>query len=207
MLWFDGLLVLHVGSGAIALVSGPVPMLSRKGSRLHRRAGNVYAAAMLVVAVSALVLAMLTGKMLLLGLAVFTFFLVFSGVRAIRFRRGRRPSRLDDAVCAATVAFGAGLLWYGIRSGGSTSIFFGVAAAALAGRQWFRLRDAATDWLSVHLISMGGAYIATVTAFLAVNLGFLPQPLVFISPTVLGVAAITWAAARYRRGGAGQLAS
>ena len=69
MLLFDGVLVLHIVGGTIALVSGPVPMLSRKGSRLHRRAGDLYALAMTVTAVSALFLALVTGKVLLDGTA------------------------------------------------------------------------------------------------------------------------------------------
>jgi uncharacterized membrane protein len=90
MLLFNGLLALHIIGGTISLLSGPVPMLSQKGSRLHRRTGDLYALAMVVTAVSALVLALATGNVLLLVIAVFTFFLVFNGVRAIGCRMGHR---------------------------------------------------------------------------------------------------------------------
>ncbi len=115
---FDGLLVLHITGGTIALLSGPVPMLSRKGSRLHRRAGDLYAVAMTATAASALLLALVTGKVFFAALAIFAFFLVFNGVRASGFRRRGRPSRADDAVCIVTAAFSAWMLWHGVEFDG-----------------------------------------------------------------------------------------
>jgi uncharacterized membrane protein len=197
---FDGLLVLHIAGGAIALLSGPVPMLSRKGSPLHRRAGDLYAVAMTVTAVSALFLALITGKMFFAALAVFALFLIFNGARAIGFRRQQRPSTADDAVCIVTAAFSAWLLWHGVESMDVTGVFFGAGGAILAWSQWRRLRDPAVDWLRVHLTSMGAAYTATATAFLAVNLTFLPRAVAFIVPALVGTAAISWAVARYARG-------
>lgn len=199
---FDGLLVLHITGGTIALLSGPVPMLSRKGSRLHRRAGDLYAVAMTATAASALLLALVTGKVFFAALAIFAFFLVFNGVRASGFRRRGRPSRADDAVCIVTAAFSAWMLWHGVEFMDVTSGFFGAGGAYLVWNQWRRLRDPAVDWLRVHLISMGAAYTATATAFLAVNLTFLPHPVAFIVPALVGTAAIGWAAARYDRGAA-----
>lgn len=201
MILFHTWLVLHIAAGATALIAGPIPMLARKGGRLHRRAGDVYAVAMSVTAVSALVLALAISSVLFLGLAVFTFFLVFNGVRAIGFVRGGAPSSLDRLVCIVTAAFSLWLLWHGVRAGNLTSLFFGVFGSVLPWRQWRRLHDPATDWLVVHLTSMGAAYIATATAFLAVNLTFLPQALVFIAPTLIGAPLIARATARYRRGG------
>jgi hypothetical protein len=50
------------------------------------------------------------------------------------------------------------------------------------------------DWRRVHLKSMGGAYIAAVTAFTAVNLhqDVFPPALVWLTPPAVGVAAIVW---------------
>jgi uncharacterized membrane protein len=197
---FHLVLALHIAAGGTALLAGPIPMLARKGGRLHRRAGDAYAIAMTATAVSALILAVIISSILFLGLAVFTFFLVFCGARAIGVLRGAAPSQLDRAVCALTAAFSLWLLWHGIATGNLTSLFFGAFGVILPWRQWRRLRDpAGTDWLVVHLTSMGGAYIATTTAFLAVNLTFLPQALVFIAPTLIGAPLIARATARYRR--------
>jgi uncharacterized membrane protein len=198
MLLFNVLLALHVTAGSVSLLAGPVPMLARKGSRLHRRAGDVYAVAMLIAAVAAFVLALLHWNALLLTLAVFTFFMVVSGTRALRLRRGSRPSVADHALCLLTFAFSAWLLWRGVRLGEVTSVFFGLAGGILSLIQWRRLlRAAATNWLVAHLGLMGGAYTATMTAFLVVNIHFLPRAAVFILPTLLGTPLIALAARRY----------
>lgn len=43
----DILLYLHIGGGAVGMMSGPIAILSRKGHRLHRAAGKVFFVSML----------------------------------------------------------------------------------------------------------------------------------------------------------------
>ena len=50
-------LTLHIGAGAIALVSGTVAGFAGKGGRLHRKAGKVFLGSMLVMATLAIYLA------------------------------------------------------------------------------------------------------------------------------------------------------
>ena len=44
---------------------------------------------------------------------------------------------------------------------------------------------------------MGGAYVATATAFMVVNLSFLPHAMVFIVPSTVGTMLITWVSIRH----------
>ncbi len=44
----------------------------------------------------------------------------------------------------------------------------------------------ASGWLGQHITGMGAAYIATVTAFSATNLYFLPYILSWLLPTAIG---------------------
>lgn len=73
---------------------------------------------------------------------------------------------------------------------GSVAIVFGGIALL---RVWqttrsFRtLPDDKAYWLYAHIIGMWGGYIATLTAFLVVNVHFLPSVLVWLLPTVVGV--------------------
>lgn len=191
------LLMVHIGTGTIALISGPVPMLSRKGSRLHRRAGMVYAWFMIIAAVSAFALALAMGSTRFIGLAALTLFLIFVGVRAIQFRRKHTPSKADKIACLASGLLSVWLFWGGIVSGDAISIFFGLGGTALAWRQWDRLGNPATNWLAVHLTSMGAAYVATLTAFLALNLRFLPSVVVFTLPALVSIPVLRSAAFRY----------
>jgi uncharacterized membrane protein len=194
---FHALLMVHIGTGTIALISGPVPMLSRKGSRLHRRVGMVYAWSMTIAASSAFALALALGSARFLGLAALTLFLIFVGVRAIRFQRNHKPSNVDKIACLASGLISVWLFWRGILSGDAISIFFGLGGTALAWRQWYRLGNPATNWLAAHLTSMGAGYVATLTAFLALNMRFLPTVVVFILPTLVGIPVLRSAAFRY----------
>ena len=193
---FHPILLVHIAAGTLALASGPIPMLCRKGSTLHRRAGMVYVTAMMVAASAGFVLASLHWNPLLLAISVFTAFLLICGVRAIRFRRGAKPAQFDDTVCVAAVAFSFWLLWFGVADLDVLALFFGAGGWILAIRQWRTLRQLRPDWLIVHLTSMGAAYIATVTAFLVVNITFLPQSVVFIGPALVGTVLVSYAAIR-----------
>ena len=194
---FQILLALHVLGSGVGLLAGPVPMLARKGGSLHRKAGQVFSAAMGCSAVSAFALALIVRNKLLLTIAVLTAFLILSGLRSARFRRGARPGWADDASCLALASFGLWLLWSSLSPTDVTGLFFGAGSIVLAGRQWQLQHASRPDWLLAHIAGMGGAYVATVTAFLVVNLGFLPKPVAFIVPTTIGTVLITWASIRH----------
>lgn len=197
---FLRLLWLHEGAGGLALVSGPVSMMARKGGLVHRRAGTVYGSAIMVTSVSALVLAVVTRNMLLLTIAVFSFFLVFSGWRAPSLRLGR-VRWFDWASAITTLLFSLGLLILGPDA--VTTWFFGLGGAGLAGRELWHLagHGPAGDWVVRHVVGMGASYIATVSAFAVVTLTFLPPAVAFIGPTLLGLPLIIWVLSRLRPSG------
>ena len=178
------------------LLVGPVPMLARKGGRLHRRAGLVFCTVMGGSALSAFVLAVIVNSTLLLTIAALTVFLIFCGMRAASFRRGQRPRRTDALACLSMAGFGFWLLWHSTSAPDVTGLFFGVGSLVVAGRQWQLQQAVHPDWLLAHIAGMGGAYVATVTAFLVVNVDFLPKPVTFIVPTVIGTLLVTWASIR-----------
>lgn len=199
---FGTVLGLHAIGGAIALLAGPVAMLARKGRRLHRFSGRVYALAMAVTAISALFLAIATRNLLLLVIAVFSFFLVFSGWRALsqkRLHEGLGARWFDWLAAALTLSFSAGLLAAGVVKGGDvTALFFGAGGSILAVRQMRQLagRVRPGEWLIRHVVGMSAAYIATVSAFAVVTLTFLPAPVTFIAPTLIGTPMIAWVVTR-----------
>ena len=198
------ILALHVAGGAAALLAGPVAMAARKGGSLHRASGRLYAAAMACTAVSALFLAVAARNRLLLVIAVFSFFLVFTGWRALDQRRlheGIGARWFDWVVAALTLLFSAGLLASGLATGRDiTTLFFGVLGCALAAGQMRKLAGWVQpgSWMVRHMIGMSAAYIATVSAFAVVTLAFLPQPVAFIAPTLVGTPMIAWAVVRLK---------
>jgi len=196
---FDVVVGLHAVGGSVALLAGPVPMVAAKGGRLHRRAGSLYAAAMLITAVTALFLAVAVNNVLLLVIAVFSFFLVFTGTRALARRRGQSIGFADRLVPWAALLFGVALFVRGAMLSDVTNLFFGVGGVVLAGRELRAIRDAETQWLLMHITAMLGAYIATFSAFLVVNIDFVSKPLLFIMPTLIATPFVAWTVVRYGR--------
>lgn len=197
-------LVLHVLAGSVALISGPIPMFSEKGKSLHRTSGLVYFGAMVVTTLAGFALAVMRNDILLLAIAVFSFFLVFAGFRATRALRGHAPDWWDQAVAGATLLFSIGLFLWGLPlltgHWNVPALFFGGIGGRIAFQHLQDLRaPAGVDWLNVHFSSMGGGYIATVTAALLVNIDFLPSTVVFIVPTLIGSLLLARATRKYAR--------
>lgn len=201
----DLTLFAHIAAGFAALASGPFAMFSRKGGRLHRRAGLVYVWAMVVVAATAAALAVFRPNVFLLGIAVLSFYLTFSGYRALyhkRLHRGVGVSRLDWAVSVATLLFGLGLVGYGTVGGFELlPVVFGLLTVALVGREFRRYtgRVEPGEWFFAHIVGMLSAYIATFTAFAVTNVTFVPPTAVWLAPTVIGSVGISLAVAHYKR--------
>ena len=199
------ILYAHIAAGFTALAVGPFAMFSAKGGTLHRRAGITYVWAMVAVVVSAVFLAIYRPNMFLLGIAVLSFYLTFSGYRALfhkRLYKGVGVTWLDWTVSGVTLLFGLGLVVYGVMTGFSIlPIFFGILTAVLVSREVRKYagRVEKGEWFFAHIIGMLSAYIATFTAFAVTNVTFLPEVLVWIIPTVVGSVGISVTIARYQR--------
>lgn len=217
--YFRGaILAVHVAAGFVALFVAPGAMAARKGGRWHRRWGRIFFWAMAAVAASAALLAAMGGDPFLLLVAVFSFYLAFSGYRVLhrkRPQRGERGSSLDWAVTIGTLLASAALIVYGITqvtSGstfGAVAVAFGAIGCAFSGRDLKQLVRPPADelwWWYVHMGNMLGAYIATVSAFSAVNFDFLPPLTRWLWPSVIGGPAIALWTAHYRRKFAGRRA-
>ncbi|MFU8865426.1 MAG: hypothetical protein ACNA7O_16055 [Rhodobacterales bacterium] len=202
-------LFLHILAGVAALITAGLAVGSAKGGYLHRRAGNIYTIAMLFTGLSALVLAVVDPNPFLFAVGIFSLYLVFTGWRAAMIRDGR-PRQLDHAAGAVMALAGLGMLGWGAqgmltRSGAQPVILLafgsiGLTMALADWRDWARGPVAGKARIARHLGRMLGGTIATITAAGVVNLGFLPDLLVWLGPTVLITPVIFWWTARVTRG-------
>ncbi|MBL8297040.1 MAG: hypothetical protein JNN30_01725 [Rhodanobacteraceae bacterium] len=78
------MVVVHITAGAVALIAGLIALLARKGGIWHRQAGLVFAAAMLVMTSTGAVIAMLSFNRISIIAGWLTFYLVATGVLAVR---------------------------------------------------------------------------------------------------------------------------
>ena len=96
---------IHISAGTLALVLAPLAMLTVKGGRAHRRWGQIYFWSMAVVAATAAVLALWRPQIFLALLAVFSFYLAFTGNRSLWRKRpahGERATAADWAAATGT---------------------------------------------------------------------------------------------------------
>ncbi|MEE4119016.1 MAG: hypothetical protein V2I65_08370 [Paracoccaceae bacterium] len=203
------LLFLHILAGVAALAAAGISVGSAKGGWLHRRSGNIYTLAMLVVGVSALVLAVVHPNPFLFAVGIFSLYLVFTGWRAAMVRDGR-PRGLDHTGGAVMALAGIGMLGWGAQgvlagSGAQPVILLafgsiGLSLALADWRDWARGPVTGKARIARHLSRMLGGTIATITAAGVVNLGFLPDLLVWLGPTALITPVIFWWSARVTRG-------
>ena len=164
------LLAIHVGAGAIGLMSGTAAVLATKGGKLHRAAGTAFFASMLVMSGIGMAVAPFLPQ---LGSEIggsFTFYLVFTGWLAV----WRAPNSVGNAervaaVCALLIALAAAS--FGVRAtrlpggeldGTPAGPYFAFATlAALAG---------ALDW---RVVVKGG--LSGTSPWLAASLA-APKP-------------------------------
>jgi len=193
---------IHIAAGFVALFMAPAAMLTQKGGKSHRRWGKIYFWAMAVVAVTATVLVFAFGSTFFLFLiAIFSFYLALSGYRVLYRKRpqaGDEPSLLDWAATCIAFVGGVGLLAWGalmFRSDHASAfalvpIALGILSVLTAGADLRSLVNPPTEknyWWFRHMRGMLTAYIATVTAFSAVNFSFLPPVVRWLWPTAVGV--------------------
>lgn len=206
-------LTLHIACGFTALFTGLWALLVRPGGLTHRRVGAAFSWAMLGVVLSALLLALIRPNPFLFAVGVFSGVMVATGLRALRLKalhRGQRPARLDWALLTLAIMAGVALFAQGVlgyqHSADPMALVSAVFGLVLLGqsvgdfRRFTRPSPYALQWLQVHIGRMMGAFIATVTAFSAVNLTFLPTVVQWLWPTALGVIAIRFFRRRYAPG-------
>lgn len=206
----------HIAAGMIALVVAPGAMLTVKGGRAHRRWGQIYFWTMAVVALTAVILALYRPIAFLVLVAVFSFYAALSGYRALYRKRpeqGQRATAFDWTVAVVAVAASAGLVVFGVLQPtvtwarfGTVTIVLGAVGVFLGGRDLWQFvwppRDRRAWWFN-HMRGMLGSYVATLTAFSAVNFTSLSLTTRWLWPTVVCVPLIvlwvTYYRIRFRR--------
>ena len=211
-------LYLHVFAGFTALTTGLVPMFSKKGSTLHITWGRVYFWAMFVVALTALIRFQMKPRLIFLaGIAIFSFYNTFTGMRLIRRKEHIKPAFVDW-FGAILMVMGSLVMLYSAYSASQTNNVFYVTLFTIFGmlmfslafedlRVFMNIKQIDNDipmqaryWFQNHISRMGGSYIATLTAFLVVNNPpFIPGLVVWIAPGVIGGFVITITRIGYRR--------
>ncbi|HYJ03823.1 MAG TPA: DUF2306 domain-containing protein [Chthoniobacterales bacterium] len=205
---FKTVLIIHILFGGVALFVAPAAMLTRKGGLWHRRWGKIFFWAITVVAATAVVLSLIRSGLFFLLVAVFSFYLAFTGYRILYRKTPQQPPGKVDWTAASTMLLGSlALIAYGVylmltSSIGIVAIVFGIIGFLFGLsdiRDFLRPPTEKMAWWYSHMTRMLSAYIATVTAFSVVNFKFLPPVPRWLWPTVVGTVVIIVWTRYYRR--------
>lgn len=190
-------LYFHAFSGGIALLGGILAILTKKGSKNHTLSGEVYFYAMLTVVVTGLIVATYRGNLFLQTIAIFSFYMAFTGKRVLRNKKEIVTSPLDWSFNIISMASGLFMLYLVIVNFAKVGFAGAIPMLLIFGGllTWMTIQDAITmwkknwvknNWLYTHIGRMGGSFIATSTAFLLINISFEPRWIVWLAPTMIG---------------------
>ncbi|MBU6299343.1 MAG: hypothetical protein KGJ79_00040 [Alphaproteobacteria bacterium] len=213
-LWMHVLLAIHIAAGAVCLVMAPLVLAVAKGGPRHRRWGKIYFWSMAAVAATALPMALFRPVLFLALVAILTFYMAFSGYRALSLKDladGGSAKLRDWAAAIVTFAACAGLAGFAVlqpawvQHMGVIAVVLGVLGLRVTAVDMHRFVHKPTRrmfWLFTHFERFMGSYIAAWTAFSAVTLSrIFPHAVlaVWLWPIAFGLPVIAATAAYYRR--------
>lgn len=196
----------HIAAGVVAFVVAPIALATRKGGAAHRRWGFVYLACMTFATLSATVLAATTENTFFTFVGLFSFYLGFSGYRAVGKRDGVRW--FDWVVGVAFAAVMLGMLVYGGGKLVTAGLFFlplvafGVVGLTVVGRDLRHLVRPPADpnaWFFGHMIGMVSSAVAAMSAFSVTNVRFLPPVPRILWPACVGIPLLALWVRHYKR--------
>ena len=206
------LIIFHVIAGFTAFLIGPFAIFSDKFGKPHRITGRVFSIAMAVVFITSIIVCIYKNNVFLFMVAFFSFYSVVSGVRILKLKKlgTQHFARWYDwAVHGIFLITCISFLSYAIylySKHGFNVLSVLCALFAIGGffstranvKPFFKKAQKPGFWLDYHRANMIGAYVATVTAFSAQQLHFMPMILQWIWPTLLIVPASRYFNKKYQ---------
>jgi hypothetical protein len=210
---FTGILWIHIISGSLALIAGPIAMFNQDGGKLHRKSGIIYFYSMMVIFVSSIILSIARENLFLFMVGIFSCYLVMTGYRALKLKmlhRGQKAEKIDWFILIISLFAGIGLMMMGVwlyfskdNSFGLVPFIFGGVMLMGVKEDYNRFTVPPTEknhWLLKHIAGMMGGYIATLTAFLVQNVNTDPSFIAWLAPSVLVTPIIIYSTRKIKKG-------
>lgn len=185
---FHAILYLHIAAGTGALIAGTVAMIAAKGFRIHRLSGKVFLVSMITTAISAIGLSIMHSSNFLLAIGLFALYLVISGWNWAQNAPPHFRKRITQTIGLLGIGFATFMLFRALIQEGTQGSILGIFGGIMLvlAISDFTIPKTKVSYVPRHAGRMGGAYIAAATAFLVVNVDFLPALVVWLGPTVMG---------------------
>ena len=194
------LLPIHILAGTIALLCAALAIASEKGKKLLVLSGRTYFLCMAAIFLTAIPMSIITSNIFLFLIALFSFYLAFSGMRFARNRKGITTT-LDWIAVSLMISSGLGMwilatiYFTNDNSQYIVLLVFGFLAVFLGYGDYKSYKDKTItrkERMAKHLGNMLGGTIAVITAVLVVNVNVEPVWIWWILPTALITPIIIW---------------
>ncbi len=195
---FSVMLVLHIISGSIGLAAGTVAMVASKSGKAHRIAGKFFFYAMAGVFVTSVYMSIAHSSLFLLLVGFFSFYLAATGYRILFLKalhlKKLKPALLDYCIAITGLLAGVALLVLSFlllvkaNMFGIVTLSFGFLAIWMGYSDLIKFKHPPTDkkhWIVSHGMRMAGAYTATITAFIVVNIQISQQWVLWLLPALI----------------------
>lgn len=187
------LIYIHATFGGIALLTGGIALVVKKGNNIHKKSGKIFYYAMLTSACMAFVISVLPNheSPFLFAVGVFSAYFILSGYRSLKFKEKKVKLTTDKIIAVMIIITGLFMVLYPIIKIGKPNIIllvFGIMSLLFGIRDLksFRnLDELKKRWLTIHLGKMTGGYISAVSAFFVVN-QILPGIWNWFVPGIIG---------------------
>jgi uncharacterized membrane protein len=187
------LIYTHAFFGGIALLSGLVSIISKKGNKIHTKSGMIFYYSMLFSALTALIISVLPKheSPFLFSIGIFSSYFVLTGKRALNFKTDNENLIIDKIISWAMLFTGLVMILYNPIFNNKINLIltvYGLVGLIFSIRDLDLYKDREklkNDWLKIHLGKMIGGYISATTAFVVVN-NFFPSIYGWFIPGIFG---------------------
>lgn len=178
------ILYTHILTGSIALLSGLIPMIAKKGGFLHRKSGLLYFYSMIITILLSLLLSAIRKNGFLGMVGVFSLYQTIEGFLAIRNKSLKL--NISDWVALPIFAINAVLMLLSFKI--VLIVFAFISFSLIFGRikNLIQLRNgkslAANSYLRRHIGMILGSYVSALTAFLVNVSPFGSSAIIWLLP-------------------------
>ena len=182
------------------MLAAALAVVSAKGEKVHIRAGRTYFWGMFLIFITAIPMSIVTSNLFNFLVAIFSFYLAYSGMRFARNRTGI-ANTFDWAAVGLMVLSGiamwclATVYFLNINAQYITLAVFGFIAISLGYTDFRSYRNKSAigkQRIARHLTNMLAGTIAVITAVLVTNVNIEPVFILWILPTILISPFIFW---------------
>jgi uncharacterized membrane protein len=186
---FSIFLILHIIIGSTGLIAGTIAMASKKSGKTHRLVGKIFFYAMVGIFLTSIYMSIAHNNLFLLLVGFFSFYLAATGYRILYLKtlhfKQVQPKLVDYCISATGVVLFSKVNMFGVvtLSFGCLSVWFGYS-------DLIKFKHPPTNkkhWIISHGMRMAGAYTATITAFVVVNVQIKQGWILWLLPAIITI--------------------